>query len=161
MLPRIYRAVLYLPLIYWTTIKSLHTKAVSDLNSVLSHNGVLQTASPQIAPDEVNLPRPYRTILSQLRSSSRSSLYSYHDRAGLIPSLLCSAYGVESHTTVHVFSCSSHPTPLTELDLWERPRLASEFLWVLPSFDLFFLSPLHLADKRVRGNHHHHIKMPK
>ena len=33
---------------YGTTINSLHTKAVSDSKSVLSHNRVLQTASPQI-----------------------------------------------------------------------------------------------------------------
>ena len=51
---------------------------------------------------------------------------------------LCPSCGVEPHTTVHVFSCSSHSTPLTELDLWERPRLASDSLSIL----LFFYLPL-------------------
>ena len=65
------------------------------------------------------------------------------------------------HTTVHVFSCSSHPTSLTELDQWERPCLASEFLSSLPFFELphllpLPLSPLLLTDKRVRGKHYHH-----
>ena len=66
---------------------------------------------------------------------------------------------MEPHSTVHVFSCSSYPTPLTELDLWERMRLALELLSVLPFFDLFLLiplSPLPLADKKVRSNHHDH-----
>ena len=57
-----------------------------------------------------------KTTLSQLRSSFCSSLHSYRERITLIPSSLCPSCGVESHThtTVHVFACSSHPTPLTE-----------------------------------------------
>ena len=43
-----------------------------------------------------------------------------------------------THTTVHIFSCPSHPTSLTEKDLRESSRLASEFL--LASF-LWSLSP--------------------
>ena len=39
---------------------------------------------------------------------------------------------MEPHTTAHVFSCSSHPTPLIERDLWERPRFTSEFLFLPP-----------------------------
>ena len=35
----------------------------------------------------------------------------------------------------------SHPTPLTEIDLWERPRLASKFLFDLPFFNLPPLPP--------------------
>ena len=115
-------------------------------------------ADKAVSP-ETNLPRSYRSTLSQLRSSFCSSFYSYRERIGLVPSPLCPSCGLMPHTTVHVFSCSSHPTLLTELDLWEHPRLASEFLSSLPSFDLHLflllsLSTLLLTDKRVRGNDH-------
>ena len=90
----------------------------------LSHNRVLHTASPQIAPEEVNLPRPYRSTLSLLRSSFCSSLYSYREKIGVVPSPLCPFCELEPHSTVHVFSCSSHLIPLTELDLWERQHLS-------------------------------------
>ena len=127
----------------------------------LSHNRVLQTASLQIALEETNLPRHYISILSQLWSSFCSSLHYYRERIWLVPSPLCPSCGLMPHTTVHVFSCSSHPTSLTELDQWERPCLASEFLSSLPFFDLphllpLPLSPLLLTDKRVRGKHYHH-----
>ena len=69
---------------YGTTIKSLHTEAVSDTKSLLTRNRVLQTDSPQIAAEEANPPHPYRTTLSQHRSSFYSSIHSYHDRKGLI-----------------------------------------------------------------------------
>ena len=117
-----------LPTGYGTTIKSLHTKAISDYKSLLSHNPVLQTVSPQITPEETNLPRPYRTTLSQLRLSFCSSLHSYRLRIGIIPSSFCLSCIVEPHTIVHVFSCSLHPTPVTELELLECRHLPSEFL---------------------------------
>ena len=41
------------------TIKSLHTKAVSDSKSLETPNRVFQTAFPQIAAEEANLPRLY------------------------------------------------------------------------------------------------------
>ena len=47
---------------YGTNIKSLHTIAV--FGSVLFNNRILRTASPKIAPEEANLPRPYRSTLS-------------------------------------------------------------------------------------------------
>ena len=86
---------------YGTTIKSLHTKAVFDSKSLLSHYPVLQTVSPQIAPEEVKLPRFYRTTLLQFRQSFCSSLLSYHEKIGLIPSPSC---GQENHTTVFILS---------------------------------------------------------
>ena len=93
-----------------------------------THNRVLQTASPQIAAEEANLPCPCRNLvlLSQLRSSICSSPHSYRDRIGLIlnPPLLFLLSG----TPFHSFSCSSHSTLLTERHLWERPRLALLFL---------------------------------
>ena len=134
-----------------TTIKSLHSNAVSDSKSLLSHSRFLQTASPHIAPEEANLPRPYRATLSQLRSFFCSSLYSYREGIGLIPRPLCPSCVLGPHTTVHVFSSSLHPTPLIKLDLWEFPRLASEILSDLPFFDLFLLLiPLNPSFRRTR-----------
>jgi len=92
------------PTDYVTTIKSLHTEAVSDFKS-------LQTASPKIVPEKANLPRPYRTTFSQLRLSFCSYLHSFRERIGLIPSLLFLC-GVEPHTTINVFFCFSYQTPL-------------------------------------------------
>ena len=74
------------PAEYGTTIKSLHTRAVAASESLLSPNRVLQTASPQITPEEANLPRPYRNTLSQFCSSSCSSLHSYREKIALVPS---------------------------------------------------------------------------
>ena len=65
--------------------------------------------------------RSFRTTLFQLR---------------LIHSSLCPSYGVEPHTTGHIFSCSLDLTLVTDMDLWKRPHLASEFLFGLPLFDL-------------------------
>ena len=119
----------------------------------------LITVSFRLLPRK--LLRKKQTFLGRtLFSSFCSSHHSYRERIGLLPSPLCSSCGLFPHTTVHVFSCSSHPTPLTELDLWECPRLALDFLSVLPFFDLPpFLPPplesLHLVDKAVRANHHH------
>ena len=48
------------PTDYGTTIKPLHTRAVTIFKSFLSTNRVFQSASPQIAPEEANLPRPYK-----------------------------------------------------------------------------------------------------
>ena len=83
---------------------------------------------------EANLLRPYRTALSQLRASFCSSLRSYRERIGIIPIQFCPSWGVERYTTVHVFSYSSHHTPLTEIELWEHPSLMLEFLFGM--FDL-------------------------
>ena len=142
------------PADFGTTIKSLHTKDVSIFKSLLSHNRVLQTASPQIALEDANLPRQYRTTLSQLCSSFSSRLHSYRERIGLIPSLLCPSCGMEPHTTVHAFSCSSHPALLT-VRAWRRSSCRSFISSTSRLLLLLPLSPFLLADKRVRGNYHY------
>ena len=64
---------------------------------------------------------------------------------------------LDSYTSVHLLSCPSHPTFLTEKDLWERPRLASKFYFSLLFLNLpLHLNPLLLTGMRVRDNHHHH-----
>ena len=111
----IHRAVFYRPLIMGppTSPFILELFPVPSLFHLIT---VYFTVFPKIAPEEANLPRPYRSILSQHRSSFCSSLHSYLERIELIPSPLYPCCGVEPHTIFHIFSCSSHPTPLTELD---------------------------------------------
>ena len=86
---RIYHRYFTPPSDYWTPIKSLHTKSVPDSKSLLSHNHIPQT-SPQISAAETNISRPYRSTLSQLRSSFCRYLHSYRERIGLFhsPSVL-------------------------------------------------------------------------
>ena len=71
---------------YRSLLKSLHTKALLDYNSLLTHDPILQFVSPLIAAEETNLPHPYGTTLSQLRLSFCSSFHSYGDMIGPIRS---------------------------------------------------------------------------
>ena len=135
MLLRIYRAVFY-PSLIMGLPSSLFILELFPVPSLFYLITVSLRLLPRTVPEEANLPGSYRSILSQFRSFFCSSLHAYREKIGLIPSSICSSCGVEPHTNVHVFSSSSQPTPLSKLDLWERPRLASEFLSVLPFFDL-------------------------
>ena len=64
---------------------------------------------PQIASEEASLPRSYRSTVSQFRSSFCSSLHSYRERIGLVPSPICPSCVLEPHTTFHVTSASGTP----------------------------------------------------
>ena len=72
---------------------------------------------------------PCKTTVSQLRLSFCSSFHSYCERIEQIPNPSAHPVDcrVEPHTTVHVSICYLHPTPLTERDLWERPRAQRRF----------------------------------
>ena len=83
--------------------KRKNSKAIFQSIFYPTDNRAFQNYSPQIAAEEANLPRPHKTYLSQLRSSSCSSLHSYSERIGLIPSAICPFCGGKRHTTVHVF----------------------------------------------------------
>ena len=68
---------------------------------------------------------------------------------------------LDSYTSVHLLSCPSHPTFLTEQNLCERLCLTLEFFLAFLSlisrlFLPFSSLPLLLTDMRVKGNHHHH-----
>ena len=111
---------------------------------------------------ETNIPRSYRTSLPHLHSFFSRTLHSYHDRIGLIPSTLCPSCRREPHTSFHVLSCPSHPTPMTVRNLWKRPHLTSKvrtFLVFLSLISHLFLplplSPLLLTGMRIRSNYHH------
>ena len=120
------------PDIYKPTVQSLHTAAVSAVISSRPPNRVLMEPAPPIAEEEQTLPRSYRTTMSQLRSGFSPALNSYLERVGRSPDDLCPSCRGAPHTTAHLFSCSSHPTPLVVRDLWDRPCAVAEFLHSLP-----------------------------
>ena len=93
---RICRTVFCPPLIVGHQVPSC-TKAVSDYCICL-------TGSPKISTEEANLPLPYRTTLSQLRSTFYSPLHFYRERIEIIPSPLCPSCGVEPHGS-RIFCC--------------------------------------------------------
>ena len=40
--------------------------------------------------------------------------------------------GAADHTVPHIFSCTTRPTDLCPVDLWERPREVARFIFFLP-----------------------------
>ena len=125
---------------YRTTIQSLHTSAVASTLAARPPNRVLSSVPPPIAEEELSLPRPYRSTLSQLRSGFCPALNSYQAVIDRDRSNLCPSCRTSPHTTSHLFTCESHPTDLGVRDLWDRPCLTMEFISSLPMFS--FLPPL-------------------
>ena len=123
---------------YRTTIRSIHTDAVSRALASYGDNKVLSSRPPMVSPEERSLPRPHRVTLSRLRSGCSPALNSYlmAIQSPTTQSELCPSCRSEPHTTNHLFQCSAHPTPLSTVDLWERPVAAVDFLSGLPFIDL-------------------------
>ena len=126
---------------YRQTISSLHSEAVGRVLASSQPNRVLGTVPPPVAAEELSLPRPYRSTLSQMRSGFCLALNSYLKAVERAPSDLCPSCREYPHTSEHVFSCELHPTDLTPLDMWVRPVLTATFLSSLPFFDLPDLPP--------------------
>jgi len=121
---------------YKSTLKSLHTEAVTRAIASRSPSKVLLTPPTAVADEEKLLPRRLRSTLSQLRSGYCSSLNSFLHRINRAPDPLCPSCRGSPHTPAHLFSCPSHPTPLVVRDLWDRPGLAADFISSLPFFNL-------------------------
>ena len=121
---------------YKEAISTLHTDCVRSTLESFPDNPVLQSPAPDVHPDEEELPRAYRTSLSQLRSGYSRLLNSYRHRIGIADSPLCPSCGLEDHSTSHIFACTEHPTELTVRDLWERPGRVAQYLESLPFIDL-------------------------
>ena len=123
---------------YRNTIRSIHTDAVSQALASYKDNKVLSSRPPMVSPEERSLPRPHRVTLSRLRSGCSPALNSYlmAIQSPTTQSELCPSCRSEPHTTNHLFQCSAHPTPLSTVDLWERPVAAVDFLSGLPFIDL-------------------------
>jgi hypothetical protein len=129
-------------IIYNRTKDAIHTAAVRDYLASAPPNKVLGTRPPDIHPSEESLPRICRTTLSQLRSDYCSSLNSYQFFINAINDDECPECNISPHSTSHLFSCPSHPTTLTVLDLWYKPVQAAAFLSGFPAFS--HLPPLDL-----------------
>ena len=117
-----------------TARAELHTEFVDAAISARANNRVLNTPTPDINEEELTLPRPYRTALSQLRSGHCSSLneYKYIIHSSDTPS--CPSCTYPLHNTHHIFACPTHPTTLGVRDLWEQPVQVADFLATLPFF---------------------------
>ena len=112
----------------------LHTEFVDAAIRARSNNRVLNTPTPDIDEEELTLPRPYRTTLSQLRSGHCSSLNEYKYIIQSSDTASCPSCTYPLHNTHHIFSCPAHPTALGVRDLWERPARVADFLATLPFF---------------------------
>ena len=88
----------------------------------LAPSRILQTFSPQIAAAEVNLLCPYRTSISQHRTSFCSSLHSYRERIGLTSSSICPSCEEKPHTSVQ-FSPTSPLSLSYSISLTEKNKL--------------------------------------
>ena len=112
----------------------LHTEHVESAIATRPPNRVLNLQPPDIADEEVSLPRQYRTTLSQLRSGHCSSLNAYKSRIGISQTDTCPSCHHSPQDTPHLFTCPAHPTALGVGDLWERPATVADFLATLPFF---------------------------
>ena len=121
---------------YPETKKAIHTKYVSQSIAALENNSLLNAPAPEIDASEKQLPRPYRSALSQLRSSHCTNLASYQHRVGRSDSPICPHCRLFEETTDHIFSCASIPTGLLTGDLWRNPTRVATQLYHHPSFDL-------------------------
>ena len=115
--------------------KTIHTRAVRAAIGSRRPNGVLSDSAPDVDVAEMDLPRGTRTSLAQLRSGYCSALNSFKNRIGTSPTALCPCCRQAEHTTQHLFSCPAHPTSLSPLDLWLRPRETADYLIDWSCFD--------------------------
>jgi hypothetical protein len=121
--------------------EEIYTKAVKDYLASAPPNKVLDVKPPTyIHPSEQTLPRAVQTTLSQLRSGSCSALQSYKHYIKQTNDDIGPCRKNASHTTAHLFSCASHPTTLTFLDLWRKPVEVPTLISTQPSFN--HLQPL-------------------
>ena len=113
---------------YKAAIKCIHKKTVAATLSSYPPNKVLGTAPPEINPEEEDLPRKSRSLLSQLRSGYSKLLNSYNHRLNENTPDSCPKCSTSPHTTTHLFSCPDTPTELTPLSLWLQPKTTANYL---------------------------------
>ena len=114
--------------------RRLRACAVSHTIEASTPNRVLMGPPPEIDPSEELLPRAFRSTLAQLRSGFCRYLNSYSFRIGTSDSNLCPDCGTSEHSTPHIFSCPSHPTDLSPVDLWVAPLEVAAFIAPIPCF---------------------------
>ncbi|KAI5755231.1 hypothetical protein M8J77_015233 [Diaphorina citri] len=108
--------------------KVIHTRVVENAIQSYKPNKVLNTAPPDISPDEKKLPRTTRSALSQYRSGWSRRLNSYMHRINPSIEDKCNQCSQSPHDTPHLFNCPGRPTTLTVIDLWQNPIATAEFL---------------------------------
>ena len=91
-------------------------------------------APPEIDRDEDQLPRHFRTTLSQLRSGYCSRLLDYRHRVGLSTTDVCPECERAPHTVRHLFECAVHPTALSPEDLWTHPAEVASLISGMSAF---------------------------
>ena len=114
--------------IYKTKLKEIHTKSVASAISNQKNNKVLNIPAPPVHESEKELPRKTRSLLSQLRSGHSSFLNSYLHSINASDTDKCPKCQIETHTTEHLFNCTSNQTDLTPESLWTNPKNAAIFL---------------------------------
>ena len=112
----------------------LHTEFVDSSIRARPLNRVLNLQPPDIAEEEIFLPRQYRSTLSQLRSGHCSALNSFRRVIRISETDACPSCNRSPHDTQHIFTCRDHPTTLGVSDLWDRPAEVADFLATLPFF---------------------------
>jgi hypothetical protein len=111
-------------------LKTIHTIITENYLATAPHNKILNIPAPPIHPSEINLPRPARRNLAQLRTNKSPLLLSYLNKIdpATHPSPLCPLCLSNTHDTIHLFSCPEMPTSLSVGDLWADPVNAAGLL---------------------------------
>ena len=123
-----------------TTLTTLHNDAVRVAIAASSGNRLLDAPAPLVSGEELSLPRPARTALSQLRSGYCAALNDYQFRVGRSPTADCPLCNRSEHTVSHLFNCPEQPTVLDIHDMWSNPVDVANFISSLPFFS--YLPPL-------------------
>ena len=111
------------------TIQNLHTHHVQKEIPNAPLNKLLHLRNPpKIHPEEKSLPRPTRTLLSQLRSGYCAKLNDYKYRISSAPSPLFRHCHASPETVPHIFSCPRLPSPLPLMSLWNKPSRSAAFV---------------------------------
>ena len=115
---------------------NIHTDIVREALNRSSAYRVLGRRPPEISNQETYLPRLSRVTLSQLRSGHCARLRDYQFyKLKKVDDDLCLECRSASESVHHLFSCNSHPTNLTVVDLWKRPWEVICHLTSFPSFN--------------------------
>ena len=130
------------------TVKvDLHTAAVAEaiIGMDAKPNRVLGARPPPVDSSVTDLPRHWRSTLSQLRSGFCRCLRSYRVVVDQSDPSSCPKCDAAEHTVEHLFQCNFFPTTLYRLDLLINPLrpvsflVCLLFLIVLPFLRLFLL----------------------
>ena len=86
--------------------------------------------APPINKSEQTLPRKTRRTLAQLRTNKSPVLKTYLHKIDPQnhPSPLCPVCNTQNHDSRHLFTCTSLPTHLTPIDLWNDPVAVARLL---------------------------------